>query len=556
MTELDRYKVLDTLPEKSFDDITLLAAEICQTPIALVSLVDKERQWFKSRHGIDATQTSRSDSFCSHAILENELFVVNDTFQDKRFFDNPLVLNDPEIRFYAGAPLTTSSGENVGTICVIDKIPRELTQAQQNCLAALSRQVIAQLELRLDLQEEKTLTQAKSLFLANISHEIRTPMNAISCCIELLIDVIEEKEQLELLTLTRDATNSLMTLINEILGISKLEFDKISVRDSTFNLHMVAEDTVRLLSTRAKQLERAIVLEVAECVPQLIIGDPDRVRQLLYNLAGNALKFCSNKVVVSFDLKKSGNDDTLLIEVKDDGMGITAENQKRIFQQFTQASTGEIPPEGGTGLGLAICENLCRAMQGTIWVDSSPGNGATFSIELPLRVAEQVKGVHQQRKLSSIDSKMGEKFPLRLLVAEDSEVNQFLVETMLEKLGYSVDLVSDGREAVDASQRGDYDVILMDIRMPNVDGIEATQEIRKSAIRQPAIIALTANAFEEDKADALAAGMNGFITKPINLESLADAIGSAGGNSVTPCHQSVDLNCPADQTFTHVEPNY
>ena len=184
---LKKYKVLDTLPEEVYDDIVFIASQVFAVPIALISFVDHDRQWFKSKAGLDALETPREISFCGHAILQDDLFIVEDTLIDKRFLDNPLVTGDPNIQFYAGAPIKTNSGENIGTVCIIDRVPRRLTTTEQKCLLGLARQVASQLELRLAKHEAVSADQAKSLFLANMSHEIRTPMNGVLGMTELLL---------------------------------------------------------------------------------------------------------------------------------------------------------------------------------------------------------------------------------------------------------------------------------------------------------------------------------------------------------------------------------
>tara|TARA_B100000497_G_scaffold113377_1_gene135116 strand:+ start:531 stop:2159 length:1629 start_codon:yes stop_codon:yes gene_type:complete len=526
LSVLKDLEILDTLPEQSYDNLTFLASQICGTPIALVSLIDQDRQWFKSRVGLEAVQSPRDISFCGHAILTDQLFVVNDTSKDNRFYDNPLVVGSPHIGFYAGAPLITPEGENIGTLCVIDTEPRDLSYNQKKSLLALARQVMVLLELRLSLQLSREAYASKSLFLANMSHEIRTPMNAITSCTDLLIDTTNEPEQVRLIKLVRNAASGLTSLINDILDLSKLEINSIELRDNSCDLHKIAEEVVEILSIRAMQDDRSVHLEIDESVPQWVLGDADRLRQMLYNLTGNALKFCSRRVDVVLKTRKIDKLDQLLIEVIDDGNGIPKEFQKTIFDRYSQAGSEIEERRNGTGLGLTICRSLCLAMKGKIWVDSIPGDGATFSIQLPLRVAEALEESNEDLTLTDITERMGGKLPLRVLVAEDSKVNQFIVKAMLDKLVYHTDVVSDGNEAVRACKKGGYDVILMDIQMPNLDGIEATRKIRASSVKQPAIIALTANAFEQNKEAALAAGMNGFVTKPVNLEVLANELRS------------------------------
>jgi len=523
---LARYEILDTSPERAFDDITMLVSQVCETPIALVSLVDKHRQWFKSRAGLVATDTPRDVSFCGHAILRDDIFIVEDALKDPRFLDNPLVLNHPNIRFYAGAPLKTPTGENIGTLCVIDRIPRKLTEAQKNSLVVLSRQVIAQIELRFALQNASLKVRSKALFLADISHELRTPMNAISSCATLLTNQIEDQKQRKMLGLISNASKGLISMIDETLNISEQGLYDVELKKISFDPRELVKGVVDILGVHALEMDRYIYNDTKESVPDSIMGDPTRARQLLYNLAGNALQLCSQTVTVSLDVKKTSHGDRLLMTVKDDSAGMTQKNQDKIFEQFAQTEKSNVVPEIATELGLSTCKTLRSAMKGSISVSSTLGVGTTISVELPFWRAQDTAVMEKPRVVFEFDSKMSENHPMRILIAEDSEVNQFIISTMLGKLGYTVDMVADGREAVDASLAGDYDLIFMDIRMPNMSGKEATQKIRLAAIRQPTIVAVTANAFDEDKSQALSAGMDGFITKPISLECLGNAIKS------------------------------
>jgi two-component system, sensor histidine kinase len=522
LDELTKYNVLDTLPEQVYDDLVFITAQVFATPISLISFVDHDRQWFKSKLGLEVTETSRELSFCGHAILQNDLFIVEDTYLDVRFLDNPLVTDNPNIRFYAGAPIRTPSGENIGTICIIDTVPRKLTSTEKQCLIGLSRQVSSQLELRLSKHEAVSADQAKSLFLANMSHEIRTPMNAISSCTELLIDSIEDQNQLKLLGLMRDAASGLMTVINDVLDFTKIEFESIEIHEDVFNLHSLLNNIVNILNIRAEKDAKIINLHVAKSVPEWIVSDADRLRQILFNLIGNAIKFCSQTVNVSLHVNRSDNE-TLHCKIKDDGEGISSEDQKRIFDRFAQATNTTVEIQPGTGLGLAISKSLCTAMKGRIWVDSKPGEGAVFFFQIPLKTVNSVDG-SVNKKLSSIAPDMGRTLPLNILVAEDDDVNQLLINAMLKKLGYNATLVSNGIEALQACETKHYDVVLMDMNMPIMNGIEATLQIRKSAIVQPTIIALTANAFESDKRIAINAGMDDFLTKPIDLKTVASAL--------------------------------
>ena len=234
---LRRYQILDTRSDPVFDDLAALASYVCGTPIALVSLVDSDRQWIKARVGLDVSETPRDVSFCAHTILANDTMVVEDALADSRFADNPLVTTDPKIRFYAGAKLTTSDGYALGSLCVIDRVPRKLTSAQKEALQALSRQVVAQMaeiiadrkqteELKAANQAAEAASRAKSEFLANISHELRTPLNGVIGMTELVLDSELTSEQRENLDVVKSSADSLLSLVNHILDFSEIESGK------------------------------------------------------------------------------------------------------------------------------------------------------------------------------------------------------------------------------------------------------------------------------------------------------------------------------------------
>ena len=875
---LRRYAILDTVPEQEFDDLTRLAALVCGTPIALVSLVDAERQWFKSRVGVEATETPREIAFCAHAILQPDVMVVPNALEDERFRTNPLVLGEPNVRFYAGAPLLTQEGHALGTLCIVDRIPRDISPEQREALRALSRLVVTQLELRrsvadlsqamrerrraeteldelftlsLDMlciagfdgyfkrinpswekvlgipaeellsrpfldfvhpddraatmaemkrigagrvtfsfenryrcadgtyiwmlwnatpsvdqkrvfavarditlrkraerrlaagyaitrvladaetldqasplilmsiceglgwelgavwrvdetgralrcveiwhppalqfpsfewatrefgfqrgvglpgrvweteqpvwlpdlpnggnfprasfareeglhsgfgfpirigekvvgvieffsreirkpedelmdmfdsigsqigqfmerrraeaelklyadyleaarqaQEEdakrlaqlvrelevakgkaEDATRSKSEFLANMSHEIRTPMNAIIGMTELALETKMTREQREFLGTVKSSAGSLLNLINDILDFSKGEAKKIELDHAGFALRKTIEETVKVLAVRAEQKRVELAWRVAPPVPDELVGDAERLKRILVNLVGNAIKFTEKgDVVLSVKVESRSHDGAMLhFSVADTGIGIRPEKQRRIFEAFGQADSSTTRKYGGTGLGLSISKQLVELMGGGIWVESEVERGSTFHFTalFDLGVAVQKKipaGPARRRDSAARRRPRHVKRPLRVLVAEDNPVNQELVVQLLTRRGHTVIVAENGRQAIASLDRHPFDLVLMDVQMPEMGGLEATQAIRekeKSTGGHIPILAMTAHAMQGDRERCLAAGMDGYLAKPIEPKAFVDTIEA----TATPARTAVE----------------
>lgn len=395
LERLRSYEVLDTDPELSFDDLVQVASEICEVPIALVSLVDEDRQWFKARVGLDASETPRDLAFCAHAILGDQVFEVPDTQHDERFQTNPLVTSDPHIRFYAGAPLQVSDDLRLGTLCVIDRKPRKLSQAQLEALEALARQTVAQLDLRrllaverrarasqeLLLAELQAVSELKGRLLATVSHEMRTPLTAMRGSLELvrngtLGEVSAEAQSA--LEISERSTGRLIRLTNDLLDLERLgEVAQLEPREI---------DLVEILEAAQAQVaglrpEVPIEVEVTAGSPRRAIADPDRVEQVAINLLANAVRFSAPGSPVVLRLR-SGDELPIRIEVSDRGPGLSLEEQALVFQPFTQCGTAA-QREGGAGLGLSICRSIAKLHGGRVGCESQLGEGATFFLELP-----------------------------------------------------------------------------------------------------------------------------------------------------------------------------
>jgi signal transduction histidine kinase/CheY-like chemotaxis protein len=533
---LREYEILDTLPEMDFDDFTKVASHICGTPIALISLVDESRQWFKSSVGLDAPQTPRDLAFCSHAILQEEVFVVPDSFEDERFKDNPLATGAPDVRFYAGAPLKTPSGHKIGTLCVIDSSPRELNDDQIEALKALARQVVNQLELRLSKKKAEKVLAQKTSFFANMSHEIRTPLNGVIGFTGLLLDQKLSKEAYNNVQNIKECSESLLMIINDILDISKIEAGKLSVEDIPYNLEKAVKASMLVFKTVVDQKDIEINYNISKDIPEVINGDPLRIRQILLNLIGNAVKFThTGKVIidVSSNIVETQDNFDLEIKVIDTGIGIPKDSIQNIFQSFEQVDSTTTRNYGGTGLGLTICSKLVELMGGKMWVESEVNKGSTFGFSVLASASNEeiaTIDINDPKPLLEISKNENN---LKILIAEDNKLNQTFVRSLLKKLGYTdIVIVENGQKAIEAVQDQDYDIIFMDIQMPIMDGYEATKIIKNELNCKTQIVGLSANVFKEDKEKALELGMSDYLEKPINTEHLSRILNDSNKSKI------------------------
>ncbi|PTQ90416.1 GAF domain-containing sensor histidine kinase [Agitococcus lubricus] len=385
---LSKYKVLDTSFEQAYDELTQLASQICQTPIALISLIDTDRQWFKAKVGLEARETPRDWAFCAHALLQEDLLVVEDTLQDERFFDNPLVQNDPSIRFYAGAQIKNQEGYILGTVCAIDRIPRQLTDYQLNALKVLAKQVMTQLELRLAFEDLQNYTQqlhdsnqSKDKLFSVISHDLRAPMSGIFGLSELLIEDIETQPKeacKELAYEIHDASQQALSLLDNLLRWSLLERGKFDFQPMAMPLLVLIQKSIRLLASVATK--KNIQIEV-DCASHLfVVADKTMLASILQNLLANAIKFSNinSKVYVqATELKRQ-----IHISVKDTGIGMSPAQQENLFKLDNNTTTVGTAGESGTGLGLMLCKQFLAIHQSDLQVHSVLGEGTTFSFYL------------------------------------------------------------------------------------------------------------------------------------------------------------------------------
>lgn len=403
--------------------------------------------------------------------------------------------------------------------CPTEIIQHEVGLAYQAYLKHISNRALETAAATAD-----AANRAKSQFLATMSHEIRTPISAITALSALLLESSLDPDQEESVTIIHESASSLITLINDILDLSKIEAGALSLEHIPFSIRDVVEAVRKLLEATVKQKGLALHTMVSERVPAQVIGDPTRIRQILLNLLSNAVKF-TNEGEISISVEnRSDPSQTPIIcfSVQDTGIGMSNAERDQIFLEYSQGDDSITRRFGGTGLGLSITHRLVTAMNGKISVETAPGVGSEFLVEIPM---SSVPAASTQKKSPTIPpEQMTSDEKVRILVADDSLINQRVTAKILSKLGYACDVVSNGKEVLDALTQKQYDMILMDVEMPIMNGLEATQAIRTSkdkvVNRDITIVGCTAHTDSALLDDFLRTGMNSCLTKPLLPEKL------------------------------------
>lgn len=377
-------------------------------------------------------------------------------------------------------------------------------------------------ELELAEKKAKKAEKSKSEFLANMSHEIRTPMNGIIGMLQLLGETETTDEQKEMLNTLSLCSENLLNLLSDILDISKVDAGKLKLEEVNFDINLCIENICTLMNTKARENRTLIKRKFPLDQANWFMGDITRIRQILMNYVTNAIKFTKDGYIeIDYKVKPFNSKKSILeISVKDTGIGISKSDQDKLFKDFSQADTSITRKYGGTGLGLSICSKLAKLMNGKVYFESEPGVGSTFYLEVKLKNGAPRK---VEEKDKENNENLSIKYPHNIILAEDNKINQKVASMILQKLGYICDIANNGLEVLElleSKKSGYYSLILMDMQMPEMDGITATKNIILKYHEAPKIIALTANAFNSDKKLCLEAGMVDFLSKPLKKEEL------------------------------------
>lgn len=661
------YSVIDTPSEEFYDTLNNLVANICNAPISLISFIDEDRQWYKSKIGMDIDEMPVEETICQYTLLEDDILEIQDTLDDERLVDNPSVQTENGIRFYAGISLRSPKGHAIGSVCAADFKPQQLSEIQKQTLRDVAKMVMIHLETKkrneemenelrdiltdkiksserqiriqervynnlfeaisqsnaiiefsvdgtilnlnerfaemmgysveeligqkrtllltesptenndfvwekiaagqpysgkfrrrkkdgkpiwirasyspvIDLKGEVTkitnisiditndilainsleaLSNQKDNFIANISHELRSPIHAILGFTELLIEEENNGQKKKQLQSVKTAGDTLLYLVNGILDLSKIEAGLFQFDLQDFNLRDTVANVFSILSGKAHQKRLSFSYEISPNVPAVLNGDPHRLEQVLINLLDNALKFTSEGEVtldVSAERKSQGAAELTFV-VSDTGIGIPEEKLESVFGRFTQAEENTARKFGGTGLGLNICKLLVEKQGGSISVDSKFGEYTQFTFQLTYEVSEK-----QESAETAVSTKDYSTLTGKILMCEDNEANRILAQHLFEATNIELDMAENGKIGVEMFGKKNYDVVLMDIQMPEMDGYQATAYIRKELKSETPIVALTAHSIAREKERCVAAGMNDYLSKPFKKSELFDLI--------------------------------
>lgn len=552
---LEALGIVDAPPEEAFDRFTHIAKQLLSTPMALISIVqpERQRQFFKSCIGLDAEwmerrETPLSNSFCQHVVSNDSPLVISDSRS------HPLALENPAIKAmnwigYLGVPIQGPDDTTIGALCVATHDARDWTEQEIDLMTRLGGCVSDQIRLKASLwKTEQALglaraaANSRATFLACMSHEIRTPLNGIIGANSLLTDRLDQRhaltgegrDELQIARSIDASADLLMRLLNDILDLAKIDSGKIDLMAVPFSPGAKTRHVEKLFAGRAEAKGLDFRIEIASNAEgnagnDTRLGDAHRFEQILGNLVSNAIKFTrEGAVAVRLDLTGARQ---IELTVSDTGLGMSEAELRDLFEPYVQFGSPLANPMKGSGLGMAITGKIVDAMGGTISVASEAGKGTTVTVSLPLIRAGAAAEAEAEPAAEPVSP--APALPLarkKVLIADDTTTNLTLLETMLRLAGAEVVATTDGEAAVRAARSGDFDLMMLDILMPGMNGIDALSQIREdaAALPGPAVpaIAVTANAFPEQVREYLARGFDAHLAKPFRKEDLLRSVTS------------------------------
>jgi signal transduction histidine kinase/ActR/RegA family two-component response regulator len=536
---LEWYGILDTPPEQAFDDVVKLVTQLLDAPIAVVNLIARHRQWFKSEVGLGVREMPLDDSICKFALLEESRMVVPDTLEDPRFRANPLVTGAPGLRFYAGQVLKTRDGVPLGTLCVLDTAPRPggLTAQQEFALATLGQQVMSQIELRTALVDQQALIaqqaaaqaalreadRKKDEFLAMLAHELRNPLAPITSAAAILSNFkFDETMVRRASTIISRQASHMTALIDDLLDVSRVTRGKVELDLVELDVKDVIADAVEQVRPLVERHGHTLDLQLAPG-QALVSGDRKRLVQVVANLLSNAAKYTPDGGRIEVALETGP--DTAAFTVRDNGIGMTPELIGHAFELFSQGAQGLDRSQGGLGIGLALVKSLVQLHGGSVGAQSGgSGMGSTFHMTLPLATPSAPPGDQQRGRPDE-----GQAPALRVGIVDDNQDAAVTLALFLETSGHTVTVAHSAGAALAILPAFAPDVCLLDIGLPDMNGFELARALHGGAgAARPVLIAVTGYAQDKDRDAALAAGFDGLLAKPVSLDTLNAVLARIG----------------------------